>query len=111
MKLYLLLPLLFAPLAVKAECVPGKYWCAGVSISQLTVQRNGVALVQTDGTETNLSCLPVSGKHLVLKDIDNKAKSIFSTLLAAQATKQQVQIVLRNTPSLECEIDYIRLPG
>jgi uncharacterized membrane protein YadS len=103
--------ILFMPLVASADCESGKYWCAGVNISQLTVLRTGVVLVQTDGTESNLSCIPTSSAHLMLKDIDNTGKSIFSTLLTAQASKQKVQIVLINTPGLECEIDYIRLPG
>ena len=102
---------LFMPLVASAECELDKYWCAGVNISQLTVQRDGIVLVQTDGTESNLSCIPTSNAYLKLKDINNTAKSIFSTLLTAQASKQKVQIVLSNTPGLECVIDYIRLPG
>ena len=82
--------------------------CGTVHVERLYVNAEGLIYVATSGTETSLSCTPVSGKYLTLVTTATNADEVFSTLLAAQLADKQVTIRIV-TSSSNCSIAYITL--
>lgn len=93
-------------LVAKADCDANSCW--EVYVDRLYVTAAGVVHVGTSGDESKLGCTPQNGVYTSLYLADPAGKSMYATLLAAQATNRTVQLRIENN-SVGCRIVYMTL--
>lgn len=81
--------------------------CDRIIIRRIYVNTNGYLYVSTSGTETDLTCTPVSSNYLRISDQAKNYKEIYTTLLAAKLSNSRVTI--RATSASACTIQYVYL--
>lgn len=92
---------------VLAAC--SDYLCVDVRVDKLYVSpSSNIINIGTSGTENNLSCTPFGNYYVQLDITKPTAKEAYSTLLAAQIAKKQVNIILASD-SNPCAISYLTL--
>lgn len=82
--------------------------CSGVYVDRLYLTTAGIVYVGTSGDETKLGCAAEGGVYMSLALADPAGKSMYATLLAAQATNRTVMLRIENN-SAGCRIVYMTL--
>ena len=93
--------------AALAEC-QGRA-CVGVKIERLYVRDHPTVLISTDGAESQLTCQPVEGRYIELRETHAKAEEIYSLLLAAKLADHDVWIRIHESPEAPCSVLYVVL--
>ena len=90
----------------KADCTVNA--CSNVYVDRLYLTAAGIVYVGSSGDESKLGCTPQDGVYMSLVLADPAGKSMYATLLAAQATNRTVMLRIENN-SVGCRIVYMTL--
>lgn len=84
----------------------GRY-CTDVTVSKLTILASGTVYIDTSGSESALTCTPISGKYIVLTG--SEKNTMYSTLLTAYTTKKNISLATIDNGADECTAQYVSI--
>lgn len=90
----------------KADCSANG--CSDVYVDRIYLTAAGIAYIGTSGDESKLGCAAEGGVYVSLALADPAGKSMYATLLAAQATNRTVFLRTENN-SVGCRVSYMTL--
>jgi len=106
MKKHLMSLLAIMALTVSANASCTTTGCSNVGVERFLVASNGNILISPAGGLAGVNCTPVLGYYVTIQATDPGAKAIYSYLLTAKTTKQNISFaVVKGSPT--CDVAFV----
>lgn len=106
MKKKLMSLLAIVALTVSANAACTTTGCSDVGVDRFLVASNGDILVAPVGGLAGVNCTPVLGFYVTLQASDPGAKAMYSYLLTAKTTKQNISFAVVDG-SATCDVAFV----
>lgn len=106
---YFLISLIFfiSPLKVYASDRCTTWGCIS-TISELSINADGLIYVGTPLDEKLANCTAISGVYFTINPLSQNSKEMYSSVLAAYMSNKKIQLRVKEGHA-QCELAYVRL--